>query len=75
MASCRSGRRHRFDAADLFPQPSMRGGAEGSGAPKGNRNALKHGTFTKEALSERTELRQRIRESEDLLRTLKESDR
>jgi len=53
----------------------MRGGAEGSGAPKGNRNALKHGTFTKEALSERTELRQRIRESEDLLRTLKESDR
>ena len=49
--------------------------AEGLGAPKGNRNALTHGTFTKEALSERTELRQRIRESEDLLRTLKESDR
>jgi glucans biosynthesis protein len=53
----------------------MHGGAKGSGAPKGNRNALKHGTYTKEALCERAELRRLIEESEALLRALKESER
>jgi glucans biosynthesis protein len=53
----------------------MHGGAKGSGAPKGNRNALKHGTYTKEALCERAELRRLIQESEALLRALKESER
>lgn len=28
----------------------MHGGAEGSGAPKGNRNAYKHGYYTKEMI-------------------------
>jgi hypothetical protein len=40
----------------------MHGGAKGSGAPKGNRNALKHGGFTKEALAELAELRGLIAE-------------
>jgi len=31
----------------------MHGGAPGSGAPRGNQNALKHGVFTKEAIDER----------------------
>jgi uncharacterized protein YjcR len=31
----------------------MHGGAEGSGAPKGNKNALKHGRYTKEAIQRR----------------------
>jgi len=31
----------------------MHGGAEGSGAPKGNQNALKTGFYTKEAILER----------------------
>jgi hypothetical protein len=35
----------------------MRGGAAGSGAPEGNRNALKHGRYTAEAV----ELRRRVR--------------
>ena len=35
----------------------MHGGAKGSGAPKGNHNALKHGTYTKEALQRRAALR------------------
>jgi glucans biosynthesis protein len=48
----------------------MHGGAQGSGAPKGNRNALKHGTYTKEAFRERAELRDLVQESRDLLRTL-----
>ena len=40
----------------------MQGGAKGSGASKGNRNALKHGAFTKEALAELAELRGLIAE-------------
>ena len=35
----------------------MHGGAEGSGAPKGNQNALKHGRFTREAIQRRKYLR------------------
>jgi glucans biosynthesis protein len=48
----------------------MHGGAEGSGAPKGNRNALKHGTYTKQALERRARLREYIREAEKLLKDL-----
>ena len=52
----------------------MHGGAKGSGAPKGNRNALKHGAYTKEALRKRAEFRDLIRESQDLLCSLSEHD-
>jgi hypothetical protein len=45
----------------------MHGGAEGSGAPKGNRNALKHGQYTKTAIEERRQLRSLIREAGKLL--------
>ena len=34
----------------------MHGGAYGSGAPKGNRNAFKHGYYSKEAIAERRRL-------------------
>jgi hypothetical protein len=34
----------------------MHGGAPGSGAPKGNQNAFKHGRFTKTAIKERRKL-------------------
>ena len=53
----------------------MHGGAKGSGAPSGNRNALKHGAYTGEALRERAELRRLIHDSEELLRTLGFDDR
>lgn len=39
----------------------MHGGATGSGAPLGNRNALKHGDYTREALAERQQLRDLVR--------------
>jgi glucans biosynthesis protein len=51
----------------------MHGGAEGSGAPKGNRNALKHGIYTKEALRQRAELRGLMQECQDLLLALKQT--
>jgi uncharacterized protein YjcR len=41
----------------------MHGGARGSGAPKGNQNALKHGMFTGEALAERERLREFMRQA------------
>jgi uncharacterized protein YjcR len=51
----------------------MHGGAEGSGAPNGNQNALKHGTYTKEPLERRARLREYIREAEELLKDLARS--
>jgi uncharacterized protein YjcR len=48
----------------------MHGGAKGSGAPRGNRNALKHGAFTKEAIKRRVNLRQQIQDAEKLLKDL-----
>jgi hypothetical protein len=39
----------------------MHGGAEGSGAPKGNKNALKHGRFTREAIQRRKFLNEQVR--------------
>jgi glucans biosynthesis protein len=47
----------------------MHGGAEGSGAPKGNKNALKHGLYTRAALEERRRLRKMMA---DARKTLKE---
>ena len=46
----------------------MHGGAEGSGAPKGNQNALKHGRYTKKAIEERRQLRKLMRETNEFLK-------
>jgi glucans biosynthesis protein len=45
----------------------MHGGTPGSGAPHGNKNALKHGFFTREAIAERRQLRELLRQSGNLL--------
>ena len=46
----------------------MHGGAHGSGAPLGNRNALKMGLHTAEAKDWRQRIRDLIRESKELIR-------
>jgi glucans biosynthesis protein len=46
----------------------MHGGAAGSGAPKGNKNALKHGLFTKEAIQRRKKFRDFLQEALKLAR-------
>lgn len=51
----------------------MHGGAAGSGAPKGNQNALKHGMFTKEMKAERAQFQELIAESKELLRKIERS--
>ena len=48
----------------------MHGGAERSGAPKGNKNALKHGLYTREALEERRRLRKLIADARKALKEL-----
>ena len=52
----------------------MHGGANGSGAPKGNQNALKHGVFTKTAILERAEMCEFIKVSEEFLKSLSEAE-
>jgi len=45
----------------------MHGGAKGSGAPKGNRNALKHGLTTAEAIDLRKHINRLLRESREII--------
>jgi len=49
----------------------MHGGAKGSGAPKGNRNALKHGTYTKDASRQREQIAEMVAEAQELLSQLR----
>jgi uncharacterized protein YjcR len=45
----------------------MHGGAFGSGAPRGNKNALKHGRYTREAIAERGQIRELMRQTRKLI--------
>jgi hypothetical protein len=49
----------------------MHGGAPGSGAPPGNKNALKHGVYTCEAIVERRQLGKLMQQSRELLQKMK----
>ena len=51
----------------------MHGGAPGSGAPRGNQNALKHGQFTRQAVEERRRVQDLVRQSRMLLKRMKDS--
>jgi uncharacterized protein YjcR len=48
----------------------MHGGAAGSGAPIGNKNALRHGHYTAEAIALRRYLSEVIRQSRTILAEL-----
>jgi uncharacterized protein YjcR len=48
----------------------MHGGAFGSGAPRGNKNALKHGHYTHEAIEERTRNRELVRQARKLIQQM-----
>jgi hypothetical protein len=69
-AKTRSARPCRSPAVRGKKRCRMHGGAPGSGAPRGNQNALKHGVFTKEAIYERREVRALIGQSRKLLQQL-----
>lgn len=75
-ASPRCGARTRCGLACRAPavrgklRCRMHGGAEGSGAPWGNRNARKHGAFTQERIAERRAIRELLGEAGRLLKQL-----
>ena len=64
LRSPRCGARNRSGSSCRSPavrgkrRCRMHGGAEGSGAPHGNQNALKHGAYKQEALRRRAEMRE-----------------
>jgi glucans biosynthesis protein len=66
-ARTRSGGACRCPAASGKTRCRMHGGGKGSGAPVGNHNARKHGTYTREAARERAEIRALCREAQQLL--------
>jgi hypothetical protein len=49
----------------------LAGGAPGSGAPRANRNARKHGLSTRDAIAERREIRAQLGEARKLLEEIK----
>jgi hypothetical protein len=66
-AKTRSGSLRRSPVVFGKTRCRMHGGAPGSGAPRGNKNALKHGLYTHEAIKERRELRALMRQSRSLI--------
>jgi len=70
-AKIRSGGACRAPAVRGKQRCRMHGGAPGSGAPKGNRNARKHGLFTGEAIAERKRIQVLLGEARKLLEEMK----
>jgi uncharacterized protein YjcR len=66
-AKTRSGKSCRSPAVDGKKRCRMHGGAPGSGAPRGNKNAVKHGLYTREAIAQRRQLVELMRQSRKLL--------
>jgi hypothetical protein len=77
LASLRCGARTRSGTPCRSPAIAgkkrcrMHGGAKGSGAPRGNTNALKHGAYTRDVLERRAQMRVLLREARKLLRELR----
>jgi hypothetical protein len=69
LSSQRCGAKTRSGKPCLSPAVSgkkrcrMHSGAPGSGAPRGNKNALKRGLYTREAIEERRQRRALLRQS------------
>jgi len=70
-AKTRSGGACRSPAVDGKTRCRMHGGAPGSGAPKANRNAQKHGLFTSDAFAERKQILVLLGEARKLLEEMK----
>ncbi|MGY2808683.1 HGGxSTG domain-containing protein [Bradyrhizobium sp. USDA 4506] len=77
LASRRCGARTRCGGSCRAPavhgktRCRMHGGAKGSGAPRANRNARKHGRFTREAIAERRQIRALLGDARRMLEGIK----
>ena len=69
-AKSRSGGPCRSPAVSGKKRCRMHGGAPGSGAPKHNGNAIKHGLFTQQAIEERKKVQALLRQSRKLLQDI-----
>jgi len=69
-AKTRSGKPCRSPAVSGKRRCRMHGGAPGSGAPRGNKNALKHGRYTRKAMEERRQLQGLLRQSRKLIQEI-----
>jgi hypothetical protein len=70
-AKTRSGNACRSPAVHGKNRCRMHGGAPGSGAPKANRNARKHGQFSGDAIEERRRIQVLLGEARRLLEEMK----
>jgi hypothetical protein len=70
-AKTRSGGACRSPAVHGKKRCRMHGGAPGSGAPRANQNARKHGLFTGDAIAERRQIRALLGEAQKLLEAMK----
>jgi hypothetical protein len=70
-AKTRSGEPCRAPALRGKRRCRMHGGAAGSGAPKRNRNARRHGLFTAEAVAERKRINAVLGETRKMLRGMR----
>jgi uncharacterized protein YjcR len=70
-AKTRTGGTCRSPAVDGKKRCRMHGGAQGSGAPRPNQNARKHGLFTTDAMAERRQIQALLREARKLLDEMK----
>lgn len=66
-AKTRSGAACKSPAVQGKKRCRMHGGAPGSGAPRGNRNAVKHGLYTRDAIAQRRQVSQLIKQSRELV--------
>jgi uncharacterized protein YjcR len=77
LASPRCGAKTRSSGACRSPavrgrkRCRMHGGAPGSGAPKANRNARKHGRFSRNAIAERRQIQALLGDARRLLEEMK----
>jgi uncharacterized protein YjcR len=77
LASRRCGAKTRSSGACRSPavrgkkRCRMHGGAQGSGAPRPNQNARKHGLFTRDAIAERRQIQALLGDARRLLGEMK----
>ena len=70
-ARTRSGGACRSPAVHGKKRCRMHGGARGSGAPKANQNARKHGLFTRDAIADRRQIQALLGDARKLLEEMK----
>jgi uncharacterized protein YjcR len=70
LARTRSGKPCQSPAVKGKRRCRMHGGAPGSGAPKGNRNALRHGRYSAQAIAMLREMRALLRCSHELIEAI-----